>query len=234
VVATFLSLAQDVGTDSGLISHQNKPATVDGALGKWADSVRFTAKAWETIQRSRQDWEYLRADFSALLTAGKASYTGAELGVTSRFARFAQDIAADFIQPMRLYDPVTGLGDSQNLHQISPECWSMIYGRGEQQNNRPTEYALANNKIYLGAIPDKAYRLDGSYWKAPQVLSLDTDVPDLPEHFHDAIKWRAIMMVAGKGGAFTDRIVAQAEYSQMYRQIVLEQTRPTGMGAALA
>ena len=235
-MATFLSLCQDVGTDSGLISQQNKPGTVVGALGKWADCVRFTAQAWSAIQRSRTTWEFMRGDFSQALTPGKASYLPSELGIASRFSRFANDITAqvETFRPMRCYDPALGEADSQNLIQISPECWSMIYGRGEQTQMRPTEYALANGKLYLGGISDKAYTLVGQYWKAPQVLSLDADVPDLPEHFHDIIKWRAIMFISGKDGAFTDRLVAQAEYSSMLRQLVTEQSRPVIMGAPLA
>lgn len=231
-MATFLSICQDVGTDSGLISFQNKPQTVVGAVGKWAEIVSFTAQAWRDIQRGRQDWEYLRAEFSHALTIAKADYTPAELGIATRFARFAVDQPADGFRPMRLYE--TSEADSLDLFQISPEVWSQVYGRGSQQPNRPTEYALAGGKLYLGAIPDKAYTMKGRYWKAPQILALDADVPDLPEHFHDVIKWRGIMKVSGKDTAFTDRAVAQAEFSSGYRQLVKEQTRPVSMGAPLA
>jgi hypothetical protein len=233
-MATFLELAQGVGTDSGLISRQNIPTTVAGATGKWAEIVAFTAKALQDIQRARNDWEFNRASFSQALTIGKADYLPAELGITSRFARFANDIPASCYRPMHCYDPALGTADDQNLVQISPECWSMIYGRGSQSPTRPTEYALGQGKLLLGTAPDKAYVLAGDYWKAPQALSLDADVPDLPEQFHDVVKWRAIVKVSGKDGAFTDRLVAQAEYSSMYRQMVNEQTRPVEMGDSLA
>lgn len=231
-MATFLSLCQDAGTESGLISYQNKPQTVVGALGKWAEIVAFTRQAWSDIQRARQDWEFLRGEFSHALTIGKMDYAPAELGIATRFARFAIDLPVDGFRPMRVVE--TSEDDSQDLYQISPEVWSQAYGRGSQQPNRPSEYALRGGKLYVGPKPNKVYTLNGFYWKAPQVLSLDGDVPDFPEHFHDLIKWRAEMKVAGKDGAFTDRTVAQAEYSAMYRQLVNEQTRPVNMGAALA
>jgi hypothetical protein len=135
---------------------------------------------------------------------------------------------------MHCYDPAIGAADDQNLLQISPECWSMIYGRGSQVPDRPTEYALSQGKLLLGAAPDKAYTFAGQYWKAPQTLALDTDAPDLPEQFHDLVKWRAVIKVSGKDGAFTDRLVAQAEFSAMYRQMVNDQTRPLEMGDSLA
>jgi hypothetical protein len=233
-MATFLSLCQDVGTDSGLISYQNRPATVVGALGKWADIVSFTAQAWRGIQRARQEWEFMRGDFSHALVIGQSSYLPADLGISSRFARFANDVLVDGLFPMRCFDPALGEADNQNLRQISPECWSMIYGRGAQTNQRPTDYALANSKLYVGAPPDKAYTVKGAYWKAPQTLALDADVPDLPEQFHEIIKWRAIIKVSGKDGAFTDRSVAQAEYSPLFRQLVKEQTRRVVLGGTLA
>lgn len=233
-MATFLELCQSVGKDSGLISRQNIPATVDSAQGKWGDIVDFTAQAYKRVQAGRSDWEFLRAEYSGSTVAGQSSYTPAQLGISSRFRFFLPDVLADGIQPHRLYDPAIGEADSQNLYQISPECWSMVYGRGSQVQTRPTEYALAAGKLYLGAIPDKVYTVKGAYMKAAQVLAEDDDEPELPEHFHDIIKWRAMMMVAGKDGAFVDRMVAQAEYTGLYRLLAAEQTRPMNMGGPIA
>lgn len=227
---TFLELCQAVGTDSGLISRSNKPATTVNALGKWGDIVAFTAEAWRDIQRARQDWLFLKAEFSASLTVGKANYLPANLGITSRFARFAHDQAG--FQPMRLFE--SGEADNQNLNEIELEDWFMRYGRGAQTNMRPTEYAIGNGKVYLGALPDKTYTFKGWYDKAPQLLALDADVPDLPEHFHEIIKWKAIMKVSAKDGAFTDRAAAQAEYSPLYRSLVKEQTGRPRLGGTLA
>jgi hypothetical protein len=232
---TFLELCQKTGTDSGLISYQNIPTTVTGATGRWAGHrqlhraglVRHSAKRGPT-------GSFLRASFSHALVIGQASYTPVELGIAERFARFAVDAPAAGYQPMHCYDPAIGLADDASLYQISPECWSMIYGRGPQTPTKPTEYALANGKLYVGSKPDKAYVLAATTWKAPQILVADSDVPDLPDHFHDIIAWKAIMKISGKDGAFADRLVAQGEYSTMYRQLVAEQTRPITLADSLA
>lgn len=231
---TFLELCQKAGTDSGLISYQNRPTTVAGATGRWAGIVAFTAQSWSDIQRSRGDWEFNRDSFSHALTIGQASYTPAQLGITERFSRFAVDAKAAGYQPMHCYDPAIGVADDASLWQISPECWQMIYGRGPQTPTKPTEYALASGKLFVGSQPDKAYVLAGDYWKSPQVLAADSDVPDLPEHFHDIIAWKAIMKISGKDGAFADRLIAQGEYSTMFRQLVSEQTRPIVLADSLA
>lgn len=233
---TFLELCQGVGTDSGLISFQNKPATVVNPTGKWAEIVSFTRQAYDDIQRSRTDWQWLRGEFTASLVIGQASYTPAQLGIASRFRAFEVDVRAPGVlfSPHRLYDPAIGEADSQDLVQISPECWSVIYGRGEQTPQRPTEYALANGKFYVGAKPDKTYTILGRYRKAPQSLALDADLPELPEHFHEMIKWKGIMKISGKDGAFTDRAVAQAEYSSTFRQLCADQTEPVSLGPPLA
>jgi hypothetical protein len=64
----------------------------------------------------------MRGEFSQALTIGKADYLPAELGIASRFARFANDIPASGYRPMRCYDPAIGEADDQNLLQISPSA----------------------------------------------------------------------------------------------------------------
>lgn len=230
---TFLELCQKAGTDSGLISYQNVPTTVAGATGRWASIVRFVAQAWSDIQRARTDWEFMRQAYSHALVIGTAAYAPADLGITAGdFARYISD-AAGYL-PHICFDPAIGVADTQSLVQISPEDWSMVYGRGAQTLTRPMNYALADTRLFVGPVPDKAYTLAGSYWRAPQLLVADADVPNLPAHFHDIIPWRAIMKMSGKDGAFADRLIAQGEYSTMYRQLVAEQTRPIIMADSLA
>jgi hypothetical protein len=229
---TFLELCQKAGTDSGLISYQNVPTTVVGATGRWASIVSFVAQAWNDIQRSRGDWEFMRANISHALVVGQRAYVPSDLGIPNSFSRFAGDAAG--YQPWHLYDPAIGVADDQNLTQIPTDEHEMTYGRGAQTLSRPTKYAIANGQLYVGPLPDKAYTLVGLFWQAPHPLIDDADEPVLPEHFHDLIVWKAIMKISGKDGAFADRLVAQGEYSTMFRQLVSEQTRPIELGDSLA
>lgn len=231
---TFLELCQQVGLVSGLISTQNQMTTTVGQVGRQLKIVTFTAMAYRRLQTSRTDWEWLRGTFSHALVIGQADYTPAELGIATRFKAFCVDVPVDGYRPMRLYNAGLGVADSQDLYQISPELYDQVYGRGVQTAQRPTEYALAQGKLFVAVKPDAAYTLDGCYWKAPQILAADGDVPELPAHFHDIITWGAIKLISGQEGAFADRAVALGDYSSMYRQLVTEQTRRISLGRPLA
>jgi hypothetical protein len=195
--------------------------------------MNAVADAWSDIQLARTDWEFMRQPFSHAVTPGVFSYSAVDLGIAAgTHDRFVGD--TEDYQPTIIFDPAIGVSDQQSLSQITIEQWSMIYGRGAQTNSRPCYYAIAGGKMYLGPIPDKAYTLAGSYWQAPQALVNDADVPIMPAHFHNVIKWGALMTVHGLDSAFADRATAQAKYSSLYRQLVNHQTRPVLMGGSLA
>jgi hypothetical protein len=156
-----------------------------------------------------------------------------DLGIANRFSRFAGDARSGY-QPMHCYDPAIGVADDAASPRSAPRCWSMIYGRGAQTLTRPTEVCARQRQALRRPLPDKAYTLAASYWQGAADLIADADEPDLPEHFHDLIVWKAIMKISGKDGAFADRLVAQGEYSTMYRQLVAEQTRPITLADSLA
>jgi hypothetical protein len=229
---TFLELCAAAGLDSGLISSQNTIVAVAGQSGRKLKVVNFVVQAWKAIQNGRIDWAWMRASYNQALTIGQTSYTPAQLGIATRFRFFLPDAAG--FQPHTLYDPAIGVSDEQPLCQITPEAWYTIYDRGAQTGTRPMHYALDAGKLLLGPKPDKAYMLRGRYMKSAQVLALDGDVPECPDHLHEVIKWRAIMMLHGQDAAFADRSVAQAEYSRMYRLLCNEQTAPVQMSDSLA
>lgn len=232
---TFLELCQAAAVDSGLISDSNNITTAAGAqTGRKARIIRAVVQAWEDIQKARNDWTFMRAQFSANLVIGQSSYSAAELGIATRFRTFFRDQDAAGFLPHSIYDATIGVSDQSGLSEVSFEVWQMVYGRGQQQQGRPTDYALVGQKFNVGMVPDKAYAIRGWYRKAPQTLAADADVPDVPSHHHTVIKWKAIMDLHGADGAFADRLVAQKRYGDDYRALVDEQTDPLTMGDALA
>ena len=46
-------------------------------------------------------------------------------------------------------------------------------------------YSKKNGSIGLYPTPDKEYTITYEYWTHPPELTLDTDIPLIPEHFHD-------------------------------------------------
>lgn len=228
---TFLDLCKAASLDSGLISSQNLMTTTLNQSGRQLKVVNAVADAWDTIQTGRTDWAWLKAQFSHALVIGQSSYTPAQLGITSRFRAFLRE--TDEFRPHTIYDPAIGLADESELCEVRPAQWRTTYDRGVQTNSRPIHFAREAGNLLLGPLPSKTYTLRGWYKKSPQRLAADADVPECPDYFHVAIKWRAILDLHGKDGAFADRAVAQAEYSRLYRLLVNEQTDPVVMGGAL-
>lgn len=235
---TFLELCNATALDSGLISSQNLMTDVTSAsafyTGRYRNIIDAVIAAWKTIQAGRPDWAWMQGTYTNPLVIGQSSYTPAQLGIAARFRSFLPDRDAECFRPHTLYDGAIGRSDETELCQITPMLWRRMYDRGVQTNSRPIYYALEAGKLLLGPLPDKTYTLRGLYMKSPQILANNADLPELPDTFHEVIKWRAILDLHGRDGAFADRSVAQAEYSRLYRLLANEQTAPLSLGNALA
>jgi hypothetical protein len=195
-VATFLDLVKDLARQSGTLSGGAPSVTTllnaTGRIDKLADWVR---KAWIKIQNDREDWPWMRTEFAAPLIIGQPTYLPVDLGIITRFGRWAKDRPG--FSTFTLYDPTIGRADQHEIRQRDYDWWRMHYGRGVTDANRPTDWAIGNDgKLCLGATPDKAYMLGGEYRRSAQILTLDADVPELPDEFHLAIVWEA-MKLAG-------------------------------------
>jgi hypothetical protein len=210
-VATFLELCADLAAQSGAI--RPAPTTVIGQVGRQKLCVDWVRKAWVKIQNVSPYWSWLRAEFEGTLTIGDNSYTAAELSIATRFKEWIGDNGRG--RGLSLYDPAIGRKDETELLQISYERWRRSYNFRTHDNARPTEWAIApDGGIRFGSTPDKAYKVRGEYRKTPQVLAADTDVPECPDHFHDIIWHRGIMLMAETDEAVTSLQTSQVEYKQ--------------------
>lgn len=216
-MATFLSLCADLARESGAIGPA--PLTTVGTLPtRQAQCVGWIRGAWKSIQNSKGDWSFLRREYVGDTVPGQASYTPAELGITN----FAEWIDDDERSPsVSLYDPLEGKARENWLRQISYDRWRQSFDFGVHDLARPTYWSVGHDaSLKLGQAPDKAYKVRGQYRMTPQVLVADTDVPLMPERFHDAIWQRAIMLMAESDEAVQSLQTAQFEYGETYKQMV--------------
>ena len=63
----------------------------------------------------------------------------------------------------------------------------------------------------------------GEYRKAPQVLTANSDVPELPEEFHSIIVWAAIILMAKHDESPTGLQAAVDTYRPMLYQLQASQ-----------
>lgn len=206
-MSTYLELCADVARESGAIA--TAPTSVESQTGRQNKSVQWVMRAWEAIQRSKADWLFMRKEFEGTLVAGTKRYTGAALGITD-LSRWVTDTPGH--RAMSIY-PVGTPADEMTLRFIPYEQWRRSYNFGVHDQARPTRYAISPaNEVVVGATPDASYKLRGEYIRTPQILEANNDTPIMPERFHQAIVWKAIMMMSQHDEAWPAYNAAQSNY----------------------
>lgn len=210
----FLELCKKVAKDSGTLAGgaQSVITTGASASGRASKIVDWTRDAWINIQNEHDDWLWMRREFEALLTPGKARYTAAELGVPRLGVWLTAD---DYDYPFTIQEEALGKRDEAGLGYIDYSAWRARYHRGHHDPARPTEFSVSPlREIVVGATPDRSYVMRGLYVLSPQVLTNDTDVPEMPEQYHSAIIWEALKLLAIADEAPVSIQTSVGEYSR--------------------
>lgn len=212
-MSTYLQICQKVARESGEISGV-LPSTTASQSGKLLKIVNWVSDAWKDIQTEREeDWFFLNREFSGKATGiGTARYSSASWGLTDW--AFWRNVGRFWT----IYNPTLGLSDTSDLSLMPYEDWFLRYGRGAQTPNRPSNYAIdPAGQVCLGPVPDAVYSIQGAYQRIPQVLgstnSPDTEVPICPDRHHDAITWRAMILLVEHSEATIPMATARARYA---------------------
>jgi hypothetical protein len=197
-MATLLSMAQKVALESGTFSGtQINAGAISGMLttcqnqvGRLAKVVSWTIDAWTEIQNKHSSWRWMRQPLpeTCVTSANIASYSPTAWGIT--------DFASWIIDPheVTLYNQSLGVADEGEITFKPWPDFRRSYMRGLQTPNRPGFFSISPQMAFCpGPIPDQAYVICGEYQQTPQILALDTDVPNCPARFHDAIVWLAVL-----------------------------------------
>lgn len=191
-MSTFLQLVNDVARESGTMGQQQLSSVV-AATGRWSKIVGWTRQAWELIQQERSDWKFLTMPFSATLVAGQMFYSAIDLGIAD-FGGWLR--VGDKRTRMTIYDPSIGLADQQRLCVVPYDRFDRSYGIGLPPNTRPSMASYAEDRrLCIGNPPDRAYQITGNCRRKIQSLTADSDTPYIDDQHHQAIVWRALMLL---------------------------------------
>jgi hypothetical protein len=218
---TFLELCQEAASDSGTIAGLPSFTTTVGATGRVAQLVGWVRNAWVDIQNERNDWLWMRKQFSATLTIGQRDYTPAALGITD-FGKFLPDTA--YQRSFSVYDPAVGQADESHIQQSTWPNFRSLYDFGSHDAQPPSMWAFYAGKLWVGPKPDKAYTLRGEYRRSPQRLALDADTPEMPEAYHRLIVAEAIRLMARSDEAWQAGVAQTEQYMRLRNPLVREQT----------
>lgn len=198
-MATFVELVQDLARESGTEPNIGDPATLSGVTGRKLRMKHFVADAWREIQRIQDNWRWMYAQFSDTTISGTRDYDASAMGLTpARFSRWA--IFDEEGQPC-ITSYLTANGQDEEAF-LTYAPWAEFYrtylvGEAASKTGKPQVVTVdPNRSLQFYPIPDDSYTIRGRYYKAPQVLSDDSDTPECPAEYHDAIKWLALVQLA--------------------------------------
>lgn len=225
-MATFLQLVQDLARESGTLAGGVSLPTLTNVTGRADKMAGWVRKAWINIQNERADWPWMKREFTAPLIIGQSRYTAAELGIASRFGKWIGDSphGRRIWHSFTLFDPATGQEDEGIIREVDYLVWRERYARGTHDADRPQGWAASPQEEFcIGPRPNKAYTLTGEYRVFPQVLTDNTDVPELPEQYHGAIVWEAMKLLGmadeapqTSGSAVSEYVIARSNLTRDY------------------
>lgn len=228
---TFLKLCQKTASRSGVVSGVN-PLTTTNQTGMNGKIVGLVRDAWIDVQNHRKDWKWMWRECTAQTIQGFSRYTPSDLLIMD-LATWVTDGKDHGRRPMSIFPTVSGRAYETPVMEITFDLWQYQYDRGEQTNSQPMVYAIApDNRLCLGPTPDGIYTLRGAYFKTPQILMLDNDLPvGLPEGMENIIMYRALMFMAESDEAASQIQSTATEYNTLLTQLVCKQTQGISWGA---
>lgn len=233
----FLQLCQRVARESGVVADGLLTTTVSQS-NKLRKVVDWTAEAYADIQRSRGDWSWMFGTFSGTTVASQRAYTGAEMGVASRFSRFMVDTERRTPSGVLCYATAEGRETEWRLQGWTAEDFAdnLDYGSRATETGRPTHCAVDHDgTLRLYPTPDATgFTVRGRYRKQPQILASNTEIPEMPEDHHMAIVWQALLFLVTHDEAFQQREDWQANLDRHRSEMLMHYTPRVSLGGPLA
>lgn len=200
-------LNQEAGATGATISTTLSQSGLVQRLIDWIDS------AYQDIQNLRENWDFLREDFSFTTNTTSREYTKDAISLTDLNAWKTDDV--------RVYKVAT------DETQLIYEPWdnfkrTFIFGAHRTTTARPFYFSIdAAGSFWTDYIPNDTYTINGEYFKVAQAMSstgatANTDTPLIPTRYQMAIVWRALMFYGAYEGA--DEVYTHGE--KEYRAIL--------------
>lgn len=188
----FLEICQRVASEAGAAA----PSTTVSQTGNNLRIVNWVNYAWMDIQRKHDDWKFMRGSFTVNTVASDGIYAYGDCTDTSTSTAISS-FRKWHLDTLKIYLTSGGVSGESSLGYIDYQSWYGAYNTGQQTDGYPRFFTADNsNRLLLAPKPDGIYTATGEYQKSATELSGDTDTPELPTEFHDAIWNRALMKYA--------------------------------------
>ena len=222
----FLTLVQSLHYEAKLPG--SAPSAVTGQSGRAADLVRWTAEAWNDIQRDKDSrWKWMRSDWTLNTVDGTQSYDSDDCDDVADGATISRFLAWDLDDenPPFIYLVSDGVATERELPLA--QHWNdfrSLYVRATHTAAAPAQMSVdPADALFFGPTPDDIYRISGSYWKSIQELVADGDVPEMPANYHMLIVYRALLKYAYNIVGQEILARARTEGTPLYDALILNQ-----------
>jgi hypothetical protein len=222
-MSTFLELCQSVATESGTMTGGSASiSTVVDATGRASKIIGWTRQAWLDIQNMRPSWKWMQAEFEAALTIGQSAYPVTSFSLT-RVSRFIGDNRS---RRVSTYATAKGVSDEGFLQVIPITDYRPVYkvGAARAEVGRPQVASIEDDgSLLVWPKPDVAHMIHGWYKKTPQTLAADGDIPEMPADYHQAIVWKALLLLAQYDEAMNQYPMWNTEFRRIIAQLDRDQ-----------
>lgn len=223
----YLSLGQNLHREARYAGVA--PVTMQGLSGQALDVAEWIKDAWLDIQRMHDGhWRWLWGEFTLSTVASTGSYaygSCTDVDSGSAITRFHEWMLNDRYDAPKVYLTSQGVATERWLIWTEWEAFKQVYRIGTQNDAPPVHIAVdPAGRIVLGPTPNDIYTVTGNYWKSPQELSADDDVPECPEHFHKSIVYEALAKYGYANVAQEAVMRANVEGTRLLSALMLNQS----------
>jgi hypothetical protein len=211
----FLALAQRAFRESGLTG--TGPVSVLNQLGRVGDMVNWVLEAHEEIQTARPDWSFDWAQGAFALTPGQDTYSATtDFQITGGVREFVRNGAASYLTSQ-------GINGRMFLEYIEWERFRYLVIPAA--TGLPAAFtARPDGSLQYFPRPNVAATVTHEYFRLPQLLAADTDIPRMPDWSHMAIVWKAVMIGCGKTKDWSRHDTAEERFEAIFQRMLREST----------
>lgn len=214
----FLQLCQELVGELGLAGGTG-PATVLNQRGELANVVRWIRDTDLWICNEWKTWKFLKVEYSGVIQAGTREPTPPNNPTGVRARKWDRDSivinAGSLSAKPLMFEEWTTF---RKLRQI---------GSAGLTTDEPAIVTVkqigADPKLWIYPTANATYPISGEFWRRPPTLTLDTDVPLMPDEYHRLIVVTAAIKYGNREDA--PEIIAgmEAEHVSLLKQLQDEQ-----------
>ena len=234
-MSTYLQLFQQAKRDCRISG--SAPTTVSGNTGVLDRLVNWVSDAYIDLQ-NRADWRWLRHEFTCTTAADDGIYAYGDctdVETSSAITRFSHWWLHDQDMPSRIYLSSDGVAGEYWMSYTTWPYFKSVYMIGTEVSGTPAIVSVDPlDRMRIGQRPDGVYVLTGDYQMSAQILSSDSDTPELPTQFHQLIVYLAMQKYGYIEGSPEVLMRGQTEGNRMMRQLEGNQLPQMRLGGPMA